>query len=163
MDFYASSGIGRQILTGVFVRSLAFLEDFGAHSTRLACRFSIYIKYKNVIRLEIFSRKIVLQMTNSLHCPENTRNRFAELNLKILLLLLLLSSLKPVSWVIFQHLKCPVWYFFWRTGERTTGYAQHYRHKYVSISNNSVLYVQEVVTQPKILNQTILYNLVHVT
>ena len=27
----------------------------------------------------------------------------------------------------------------------------------------SVLYVQEVVTQPKILNRTILYNLVHVT
>ena len=26
-----------------------------------------------------------------------------------------------------------------------------------------VLYVQEVVTQPKILNRTILYNLVHVT
>ena len=26
-----------------------------------------------------------------------------------------------------------------------------------------ILYVQEVVTQPKILNRTILYNLVHVT
>ena len=27
----------------------------------------------------------------------------------------------------------------------------------------NILYVQEVVTQPKILNRTILYNLVHVT
>ena len=29
--------------------------------------------------------------------------------------------------------------------------------------NSCLLYVQEVVTQPKILNRTILYNLVHVT
>ena len=28
---------------------------------------------------------------------------------------------------------------------------------------DDILYVLEVVTQPKILNQTILYNLVHVT
>ena len=28
---------------------------------------------------------------------------------------------------------------------------------------HALLYVQEVVTQPKILNRTILYNLVHVT
>ena len=79
----------------LFVGILALLGNFGAHLTRLECRFSIYIKYKNVIRLEIFSRKILLHMTNSLHCTENTRNRFAELKLKILLLLLLLlSSLK---------------------------------------------------------------------
>ena len=30
-------------------------------------------------------------------------------------------------------------------------------------TNGLILYVQEVVTQPKILNRTILYNLVHVT
>ena len=30
-------------------------------------------------------------------------------------------------------------------------------------SVQTLLYVQEVVTQPKILNRTILYNLVHVT
>ena len=30
-------------------------------------------------------------------------------------------------------------------------------------SFKNLLYVQEVVTQPKILNRTILYNLVHVT
>ena len=31
------------------------------------------------------------------------------------------------------------------------------------LSQGDVLYVQEVVTQPKILNRTILYNRVHVT
>ena len=91
----------------LFVGILALLGNFGAHLTRLECRFSIYIKYKNVIRLEIFSRKIVLHMTNSLHCPENTRNRFAELNLKILLLLLLLLSSLKSTFSGLKYVKLP--------------------------------------------------------
>ena len=46
---------------------------------------------------------------------------------------------------------------------------RYLREIYIYIYNTTtrrvrnVLYVQEVVTQPKILNRTILYNLVHVT
>ena len=43
--------------------------------------------------------------------------------------------------------------------ERIPVSAPVYIHFYIV----SILYVQEVVTQPKILNRTILYNLVHVT
>ena len=69
-----------------------FLRDFGAHLTRLACRFSIYIKYKKVIGLEIFSRKILLHMTNSLHCPESARNLFAGSALHIFVVVVVVSE-----------------------------------------------------------------------
>ena len=64
-----------------------FLRDFGAHLTRLACRFCINIKYKNVIGLEIFSRKILLQTA---YIAQKVQEIDLQGRLFIFLLLLLL-------------------------------------------------------------------------
>ena len=69
-------GIADYGAMSLFVVTLAFLADFCAHSTRLTSNFSLYIKHENFIGLEIFSRKIFLHITKSLHWPANTRNRF---------------------------------------------------------------------------------------